>query len=222
LEVREYEFAHPDDRQWWVDQCGFVIAWFREMFGRVRGGDEKAAGCARVALGRLPFLGVKKLTAVALDSNNRSAQWAREVLCEIEVWISKYRGRFGKGYEKERRKLSVVMRNDLWEPKSPLYKALHRELWLCEYYRGEIAFPSAQRYMAGVRPDVVPEEYRPVLSLPPLTCKTLSKWEPKLWELVRQHNPRLLCLLEKRYKRVEVRWSKYRKEFAHHLERIVG
>jgi hypothetical protein len=222
LKVREYEIARPEDEQWWVDQCGFVISWFREMFKRVRSDDGKLAGGARVALGNLLFSGVKKLTALALDEGNIGAQWARRVLMGIDVWITKYRGKFGEGYEEERRELSVEMRNDLWEPKSALYRALHRELWLAQYYRGEIAWPEAQRYLLGVRPDVVPLEYGGVMKLAPLSEETFSEWEKKLWELVKPHNPGLLAVLAELYKRVEGHWSQYRTEFRQHLRRLIG
>lgn len=221
LKTRRFEIAHPDDAQWYVDQCGLVISWFRELFERVRGGDERSAGEARFAMGNLLFAGVKKLTALALDEGNRSAQWARSVLVGIDVWIDKHREKFGKGYEEERRGLSVVQRNDLWLPDNPLHQALHREVWLTQFYRREIAWPEAQRYLPEIELGVVPEEYRPFMVLAPLTKESLSEWEPGLWQLVKGHNPGLRSVLAKRYKRVEGHWSKYRKEFRRHLQRIV-
>ena len=221
LKTRRFEIAHPDDLQGYVDQCGFVITWFREMFERVESTDEKAASAARVALMDLLFLSVKQLTALGLDNKNSSARWAWRLLAGIEVGIDKRRKKFGKGYEDLRRELSVVFRNDVWEPASPLYQALHRELWLCRFYRREIPFPKAQRYLPELKVPR-PEEYRPLMKLPPLSLESWEDWEKHLWPLVKQHNPGLRALLQKRYKRAEFRWSKYRKEFRHHLRTIAA
>jgi hypothetical protein len=159
LDAPAPDIAGPDDPAWYVEQCGFVICWFKEMFERVGSDDKKLAGGARVALRNLLFSGVTKLTVPALDNNNSSAQWARSVLADIDVWIDKYREKFGEAYEAYRRKLSTEFRNDVWEPESPLYQALHRELWLCWFYRREIPWPKAQRYFPKIQPNVVPAEY---------------------------------------------------------------
>lgn len=220
LKTRQFAVAHPDEAQEWVDQCGFVISWFREMWRRLESGDEKAAGGARVALGELLLLSVAELTALALDDNNRSAQWARELLAHTQVWIDKYCERLGEGYEDLRRELSVVFRNDPWEPESPLYQALHRELWLCQFYRREIPFPKAQRYLPEIQTKGVPGEYDSVLKLPSLSAESWKEWDEPLWLLVKVHNPGLRALLQERYERAEFRWSKYRKEFRQHLRKI--
>jgi hypothetical protein len=214
------DIAGPDDSAWYVEQCGFVICWFKEMFERVGSDDKKLAGEARVALNELLFLGVTELTARALDNNNSSARWARELLANIEVWIEKYREKFGEAYEAYRRKLSTVFRNDVWEPESPLYQALHRDLWLCQFYRREISFPKAQRYLPNIQANVVPAEYDSIIKLPPLSLKSWKEWDKHLWPLFKKHNPQLRSELQKRYNRVEARWSKYRKEFRQHLQTI--
>jgi hypothetical protein len=80
LDAPAPDIAGPDDPAWYVEQCGFVICWFKEMFERVGSDDKKLAGGARVALRNLLFSGVAELTVPALDNNNSSAQWARSVL----------------------------------------------------------------------------------------------------------------------------------------------
>ena len=96
---------------------------------------------ARVALMKLLFLSVTELTALALDNKNSSAQWAWRLLAYIDVWIEKYRKKLGGAYEAYRRELSTVFRNDVWEPASPLYQALHRELWYASSTEGKSLGP---------------------------------------------------------------------------------
>jgi hypothetical protein len=169
----------------------------------------------------LLFLGVTELTAQALDNNTSSAQWARRLLANIDVWIEKYREKFGKAYEEYRRKLSTMCRNDVWEPKSPLYKALHKELWLCQFYRGEIRWPKAQQYLPKLSAKP-PKEYLPLMKLPKLSADTWQKWDDPLWDLVKKHNPDLLEKLRQRSVkgRTGTGWGHYRKEFCQHLQTI--
>jgi hypothetical protein len=190
LKTRRFKIAHPHDPQGYVDQCGFVISWFKEMFKRVESGNRKSTQEARVALG----------------NKNSSAQWAWRLLAHIDVWIEKYRKKLGGAYEAHRRKLSTVFRNDVWEPASPLYQALHRELWLCQFYRREIPRPKAQRYLPklGLRP---PKEYLALMKLPPLSVKSWPEWEKPLWRLVKENNPDLLENLRASAPRKEASWS---------------
>ena len=220
LKTRRFKIAHPNDPQGYVDQCGFVISWFKEMFKRVESGNRKSTREARGALIELLFLSVTELSALALDNKNSSAQWARRLLASIDVWIEKYRKRLGEAYEAHRRELSTVFRNDVWQPASPLYQALHRELWLCQFYRREIPWPKAQRYLPKIQTNGVPAEYDSIMKLPPLSLKSWKEWNKHAWPLFKKNNPQLLSELQKRYNRVEVRWSKYRKEFRQHLQTI--
>jgi hypothetical protein len=216
------EIAHPEDPAFYVEQWRFVNFWFKEMFKRVGSGNSKSAREARVALMELLLLGVTELTPYALDYNNSSRQqWAQRLLAIIDVWIEKHREKFGKAYEEYRRKLSVEFRNDVWEPKSPLYKALHRELWLCQFYRGEIPWPKAQQYLPKVSAKP-PKEYLPLMKLPKLLADTWQKWDDPLWDLVKNHNPDLLEKLRMRSVkgRTGTDWGHYRKEFRQHLETI--
>jgi len=113
------------------------------------------------------------------------------------------------------------LRNDVWFPTDPLYRALHRELWHCWRYRGELLWPNAQQYLPEI-PAAIPNEYLPLTELPKLSKKSGQKWERKLWPLVRKNNPQLLAEIARHrgYKRVESRWSKYHKEFRQHLYTI--
>jgi hypothetical protein len=215
------EIAHPeDDPALYVAHCRFVNFFFKEMFERVGSANSESAREARAALMALLFLGVTELTAQALDNNTGSAQWAWRLLANLDVWIEKNREKFGKAYEEYRRELSTVFRNDVWEPESPFYKALHKELWLCQFYRGEIPWPKYQQYLRNIERSVVPAEYESIMKLPPLSLKSWKQWDKELWPLFKKNNPQLPFELQKRYNRVESRWSKYHKEFRQHLYTI--
>ena len=147
LKTRQFKVAHPDDPQAYVDQCGFVICWFREMFKRVTSDDEKAAPEARYGLQTLLCLGVDELWALALDNGKSAAGWAGRVLANIgfnfkeqdkrkkSEAIERRLYRTNDAYREEKTTLGKLFRHDVWFPTDPLYRALHREQWYCSLPR---------------------------------------------------------------------------------------
>jgi hypothetical protein len=216
------EIARPEDLALYMEQCIFVNSWFKEMFKRVGSGNSKLAREARAALTDLLLFSVPELTAQALDNNTSAAQWAWRLLVNIDVWIEKHREKFGEAYEEYRHELSTIFRNVVWEPDSPLYKALHRELWLCQFYRGEIRWPKTQQILPTIQRNVGPAEYDSIIKLPKLSANTWQKWDDPLWDLVKKHNPDLLKKLRERSVkgRTGTGWGHYRKEFRQHLQTI--
>lgn len=233
LKTRRFKIAHPNDPQRYVDQCGFVICWYQEMFKRVAGDDKKAAPEARDALQTLLVCGVDELWALALDNHNRASRWAGRLLANVGFNF-KERGkkkkteaiedrlyRTNETYRQAKTTLGKLFRNDVWFPTDPLYRALHHELWYCSFYRGELVWPKAQQYLPKL-PAALPNEYLPIMKLPKLSERTWRQWAKELWVLVKKKNPQLLVEIQRhrRYQRVESRWSKYRKEFDQHLRTL--
>jgi hypothetical protein len=206
------EIADPNaDPALYVEQCGFVITWVNEMFRRVESGDERLAGEARYALGWLLERGCRELEKLALpDRESEVKAWAGRTLAYIGALMESDREKLckaNKAYRQERTELGKLLRNDLWFPRNPLYQALHRELCLCEVYRGETPWAKAQRYLPEIQPNVVPAEYDSIMKLPPLSPKSLPDWEPELWLLVMRHNPGLLEELRRNSSRQEIVWT---------------
>jgi len=84
LKTRRFAIAHPGDQQGYVDQCGFVISWFNEMFKRAASDDATSAREARDALQTLIIHGVYELLGLALSDKGRSAgRWAAKLLAAI-------------------------------------------------------------------------------------------------------------------------------------------
>jgi hypothetical protein len=149
------------------------------------------------------MLGVKRLLALALNKEDPASKLAGKVLAYVEALIAADGEKLSKaneGYQQERTELGKLLRNDLWFPRGPLYQALHRELWHCWFYRGELHCPLVQ-------PKWGAEEYRWFINLPPLSPKSLPDWEPKLWLLLKQHNPGLLEELRHDSSRQESVWT---------------
>jgi len=186
--------------------------------------DKKAAPEARYALQTLFLMGVVRLTALALDNQLNAAKWAGKALANIEGYsatLSEKLCKANDAYRQEKRTLAKLFRNDVWFPTDPLYRALHHELWYCDFYRGELVWPNAQQYLPKL-PPAIPNEYLPIMKLPKLCEKTWRRWAKELWSLVKKKNPQLLADIQRhrRYKRVESRLSKYRKEFDQHLRTL--
>jgi hypothetical protein len=241
LKVRRYEVAHPDEAQWYADQCGFVIFWFRELLKRAQSADEKAAGEARAALQDLLVRGCMDLEPLALEKGESvSKAWAGKVLAYIGALVEADHEKLCEGneaYKAERAKLGRWLRDDRWFPKKPLYQALHRELWLCRYYRGEVSWPKTGRYF-GEGEEEMPPEYRPCLELPPFSAESWKKWDEFVWVLVRKHNPGLLeelrdnasrkekvwiyldGLSKQQLKSRKLFWKDFRPQFRNHLKAI--
>ena len=214
------EIARPDHREAYAEQCLFVIHWFKEMFQWVGSDDTTLARGGRTALWELFINGVNHLMAIAVG-NSPAKDWAAKLLANLSVLMDEEIYNANEAYRQEKSKLGKIFRHDVWFPKNPLYQALHREIWFCQIYRKELSWPVALSYYPKVNvPTTMPAEYRSILELPPLSLKSWRKWDPKLWWLVKRNNPQLLSELQQRYKRVESRWSKYRKEFRQHLETI--
>jgi hypothetical protein len=225
-----------------VEQSGFVITWFNEMFKRAESGDERAAAEARFALGWLLGRGCWEVEKLALgDGDGASKAWAGRALACIGALIEADDEKLCKAneaYKKERPESGKLLRNDLWFPRNPLYQALHRELVLCEVYRGETPWAKARRYLPEIEPSVVPTEYGPVLKLPPLSLKSFPRWEKEVWKLVRKHNPDLVSKLRQEADRKQVvavhsdgvtrflvkplnlTWKLLRPQFRRHLRAI--
>jgi hypothetical protein len=182
----------------------------------------------------LLVLGVYRLVALALDSKNRTSKSAGKILANIDAVIAEYRERLEANatYQRERRQLGTLLRKDLWFPESPLYQALHRELWDCWFYRGELHDPLTQ-------PRWPVEEYRRLMKLPPFSLKSFRRWEKELWKLVRKHNPDLVPKLRLKSKREHVvpehsdgvtkyqvkplnlTWKLLRPQFRRHLKSVI-
>jgi hypothetical protein len=187
-----------------------VALWFREMLERAGGGDGQAAFEARGILERMLVQGCMELEPVALGVEDSEAKaWAGRVLARIGALLEADREKLRKrnaAYLEERAQLGKLLRNDRWFPKNPLYQALHRELWRCEFYRGELIWPRAQHYLPQLKAPM-PEEYRPFMALPPLTLKSRKEWDKHLWPLVKKNNPDLLEKLRCNAKRKEIVWT---------------
>jgi len=189
----------------YMEQCFFALCWFKEMFKRVGSNDKKLAGEARKALRVLWLNGLNELTALALDKKRNADEWAGTLLAIARYWIESDDENLCKtneAYRQEQSDLqkSKFLRPHIWFPTSkasPLYNAIHRELWCISFYRGELVLPMAQLHVQGLpkakRP--VPEEYQPFMRLTRLSPKSLPKWEPKLWALVTKKYPDLLVKL---------------------------
>jgi hypothetical protein len=241
LETQQFGIAHPKDWRGWVEQCEFVRCWFVEMWGRARGGDEVAGLHARDALQELLVRGCLELERVALCEGEEVAKWwAGRVLAYVGALVEADHGKlweWNEAYGWERMELGRMLRNDLWFPGNPLYQALHRELWLYEFYRGEKSLAEARRYVAGLEEEM-PEEYRLVLELPRFSAESWKEWNKVLWLLVKRHNPLLLEELRRgadrneavegfgdgvrvwEIKSVRVSWKHVRTQFRNHLRAI--
>ena len=164
------------------------------------------------------ILSLNELLALARDRESPANAWAGRLLAYVEAMIAADREQLleaNEAYQRERPQLGKLLRRDVWFPESPLYQALHRELWHCWYYRGELAWPLVQ-------PKWEAKEYQPFMKLPPLSLSSWRKWDKQLWPLVKKHNPQLRAELQRGYKRVETRWSKYHEEFRQHLRTIAA
>ena len=164
--------------------------------------------------------GVTGLTALAQKVGSKkeeggSAKWACGLLACMDVWLGRHRKELGKEYEGYRRRVSGMFRWDVVAPRSPLYCALHVDLWKCLFYRGEVELPGGLVELPGMglmelpcglakwMRERMPEEYRVVCGLPRLSGGTWKQWEGPLWGLVKANNPGLRGELAKRYKRVD-------------------
>ena len=206
LDAPAPDIAGLDNPALYVEQCCFVISWFRKMFERVGSHNKKLAREARVALETLWRDGLSELTALALDKERKAEEWAERLLAITGYWIASDDEKLRKANEAYRQVQSELRKSKFWRPDlwfptskaSPLYKAIHRELWCIRFYRGEFVLPKAQLHVQGLpkakRP--VPTEYQPFMKLPPLSPKTFTKWEPKLWALIRKKYPDLLVKLQ--------------------------
>jgi hypothetical protein len=198
------DITHSDDRAAYID-LRLVVLWFNEMFDRVASDDQKAAYEACDALMTLLIHGVDALVGFALGHKDSSTRrWALKVLAAIanEAEICET----DEVYRQEKAELGKLFRADLWFPRKPLYQAIHRELWLCWFYRRELIWPMRQRYLPNlsVKP---PKEYLPLMKLPKLSLKSWRKWKDPLWRLVKKNNPDLLEKLRELAKRSETEWS---------------
>jgi len=160
------------------------------------------------------------LLALALDKKNGANESAWKCLAFVDALIAAKRKKLcevNEAYKRERQCLGKLLREDVWSPKSPLYKALHRELQHCWFYRKELHLPLFQ-------PQWSVKNYRPLMAFEELSLDSLPQWEPELWKLVKRHNPELQTELQSHNKRVadQTRLSKYRKEFHQHLCTIVA
>ena len=191
-----------------------------KFFTKKKGGVPPKAGVSEKGHpsdAELLILGIKRLVVLALNTKEPASRLAGKILAHVDALIAADREKLceaNEAYRLERPKLGKALRNDVWFPKSPLYMALHRELWHCRFYRGEHQDPL-------VKPKWGAEEYECIMKLPPLSPESLTRWEKELWKLVKKHNPNLPAELQRRYKRVEPRWSKNRKEFNQHLHTLV-
>jgi hypothetical protein len=203
----------------------------KEGVGKPVAGD---VGRARLSDPELVILGVSRLLALALNTKDPASKVAGKVLAYVEALIAADREKLceaNEAYKEERPKLGKLLRNDVFFPRSPLYQALHRELWHCWHYRGELQDPLWEaRYGA--------EEYEALMELPPLSVETLKEWERELWKLVKKHNPDLLAELREKADRKQVvavhsdgvtkfpvtplklTWKQIRPQFHRHLKRI--
>jgi hypothetical protein len=162
------------------------------------------------------ILGVYELLALAFDKKNRASKRAVELLAFVDTVITQNREKLceaNEAYRREKTQLGKIFRIDVWQPESPFYQAIHRELWHCWFYRKENPAPLFQGEWGE-------EEYQLFMKLPEFSLRSLALWEKLLWPLFKKHNPQLRAELQRRYKRVETRWSKYRKEFHQHLHTL--
>jgi hypothetical protein len=184
----------------------------------------------------LLILGLKRLVALALNTKDPVSRLAGKILAYVDALIAADREKLceaNEAYRLERRQLGKLLRNDVWFPESPLYLALHRELWHCEFYRGELHCPLVQVKWGA-------EEYECIIRLPPLSLKSFTRWEKELWKLVKKHNPDLLAKLRQKADRKKVvpahsngvtkyvvrplklTWKLVRPQFRRHLRSIVS
>jgi hypothetical protein len=113
------------------------------------------------------------------DGDDVGRWWAGRVLAYVGALVEADHERLWKrneAYRWQRMELGRMLRGDVWFPGNPLYQALHRELWLCEFYRGEVALPFGERDKAE-KWGSVPGEYESVLELAPLSAKSWKDWE---------------------------------------------
>jgi hypothetical protein len=173
------------------------------MKGKRKDSESKvvsASETARPSDAELLILAVNRLLALGLDKKNRASAGAGWLLAYVDALIAADRKKLcetNETYRQERRQVAKSLRRDVWFPKSPLYQALHRELWHCWFYRGELHCPLVQVKWGA-------EEYRTLMKLDPLSLRSLPLWEPKLWKLVRKHNPDLVVVLRQRADRKQV------------------
>jgi hypothetical protein len=122
------DITHPDNHAAYVEQCRFVLFWFDQMFKRVASHNAKSALEARDALQTLLIHGVYELLGLVRgDKDSSAAQWAAKLLAAVahEAELCET----NEVYRQEKATLGKLFRTDVWFPKSPLYQAIHRELW---------------------------------------------------------------------------------------------
>ena len=190
---------------------------------------------ARPSDSELLILAVNRLLALARDTKDPASKPAGKLLAYIDALIAVDREKLlqNEAYREERPRLGKLLRKDLWFPESPLYLALHRELSHCWVYRGELLDPLTQ-------PRWPVEEYRCLIKRPPLSLKSLPKWEKELWKLAKKHNPNLLMELRQKadrkrvvpvhsdgvtkyeLKSLNLTWKLLRSQFRRHLQSIAS
>jgi hypothetical protein len=214
-----------------------LIGGSHKIFLQKKDGSEPVAGEGKIARpsdAELVILGVNRLLALALNAHDPASKAAGKIVALVEALIAADCEKLCEAnevYKRERQWLGKSLRNDVWFPRSPLYQALHGELWHCWYYRGELQDPLLE-------PKWGSEEYEALMKLPPLSVETLKEWELELWKLLKKHNPDVLVELRQKADRKQVvavhsdgvtrhvvkprslTWKQLRAQFHRHLERI--
>jgi hypothetical protein len=116
LDAPALDIAGLDNPALYVEQCCFVISWFRKMFERVGSHNKKLAREARVALETLWRDGLSELTALALDKERKAEEWAERLLAITGYWIASDDEKLRKANEAYRQVQSELRKSKFWRP----------------------------------------------------------------------------------------------------------